>query len=282
MKVHTLRPSPPLQDFVRHYTFRDTAVLYTTIRRPLLARADPFLAIHLRDPYEVFEHAPGRVRLLPPSYIVGPQTRRVADLLLHGHLRVFVVSFRPTGLHRLLGLPLTELTDRALDAADLFGPACTTLRPRLLECPDVAAMVRLVEETLLLPLASAAARLHPIEHAATAILDTHGQASLERLAAESGVGERQFARSFAEQIGVNPKRYARIARVTYAVGLKEAEPGLTWASISQRAGYFDQMHLNRDFKDLAGASPTRFFDAVAQSATVFPASGRAGGTSVSY
>jgi AraC-like DNA-binding protein len=281
MKVHTLRPSPLLHDFVCNYTFRDAGILHAAIRRPLLARADPLLVFHLRDPYEVFEHGPGRIRLLPPAYIVGPQTRRVADLLLHGHLRVFVVSFRPTGLHRLLRLPVTELTDRAVDASDVFGPAVERLHLQILESPNVGAMVCAVEETLS-PMVRAAAPIHPIEHAATALLATHGQASLQRLAIDSGVGERQFERNFAEQVGVNPKRYARIARVAYAMGLKEAQPALTWASISQRAGYFDQMHLNRDFKDLAGASPSRFFDAVARSTRVFPVSARPLPTSVSY
>jgi AraC-like DNA-binding protein len=42
----------------------------------------------------------------------------------------------------------------------------------------------------------------------------------------------------------------------FAMSLKTARPSRTWADVSQRAGYFDQMHLVKDFKSLTGAPPS--------------------------
>jgi transcriptional regulator GlxA family with amidase domain len=37
------------------------------------------------------------------------------------------------------------------------------------------------------------------------------------------------------------------------------------AEIAFACGYFDQAHLNRDFRDLAGTTPTAFVDAALES-----------------
>jgi hypothetical protein len=53
------------------------------------------------------------------------------------------------------------------------------------------------------------------------------------------------------------KHYAKVARFTFALSLKMARPSPTWADVSQRAGYFDQMHPVKDFKSLTEAPPSR-------------------------
>jgi hypothetical protein len=53
--------------------------------------------------------------------VVGPQTWRVADLVLKGKFIVFVIVFQPTGFHRLFRLPMPELTDRAYEASEVIG-----------------------------------------------------------------------------------------------------------------------------------------------------------------
>ena len=46
-------------------------------------------------------------------------------------------------------------------------------------------------------------------------------------------------------------------KVDGVVSLKAARPSRTWAEVSQRAGYFDQMHLVKDFKSLTETPPSR-------------------------
>ena len=44
--------------------------------------------------------------------------------------------------------------------------------------------------------------------------------------------------------------------------LKTARPSRTWADVSQRAGYFDQMHLVKDFKSLTEAPPSQLISQI--------------------
>jgi len=54
-------------------------------------------------------------------------------------------------------------------------------------------------------------------------------------------------------VGVPPKLLARFHR---ARRLLERDDGRRWAEIAADCGYADQAHLNRDFRQFAGASPT--------------------------
>ncbi len=55
---------------------------------------------------------------------------------------------------------------------------------------------------------------------------------------------------------MNPKAYARIVRFSKAYRLHETFPQLSWTEIAHTAGYFDQMHLIKDFKEFAGVNPS--------------------------
>ena len=39
--------------------------------------------------------------------------------------------------------------------------------------------------------------------------------------------------------------------------MKEQTPGISWIKIAYECGYFDQMHLIRDFQEFAGVNPSR-------------------------
>ncbi|RYF85105.1 MAG: AraC family transcriptional regulator, partial [Chitinophagaceae bacterium] len=59
-----------------------------------------------------------------------------------------------------------------------------------------------------------------------------------------------------DRIGMNPKMFARILRFSKAYRLHEAVPHLSWIKIAHECGYYDQMHMIRDFKVFAGVSPS--------------------------
>jgi AraC-like DNA-binding protein len=78
-----------------------------------------------------------------------------------------------------------------------------------------------------------------------------------------------MVRRFKEQVGVGPKMFARLLRFQHAVHMighrdgaswiDERERGsgqaMSWGEIALASGYFDQAHMNRDFRQFAGASP---------------------------
>ena len=56
-------------------------------------------------------------------------------------------------------------------------------------------------------------------------------------------------------MGYSPKLFSRLIRFSKAYRLKENQPQLTWTNVAHASGYFDQMHMIKDFKEFAGVLP---------------------------
>lgn len=187
------------------------------------------------------------------SVVVGPQVTRVNLIVGKSHKAV-AVGFHPGGLYRLLGIPMTEIYDEGFDARDLIGPEIREVNERLKEAKDFDAIKQVVENYLLGKLSALKMAL-PIDEALKVLLRFDGNIPIENIASLSCLGLRQFERKCRERLGVPPKLYARLARFSKAYRLRESRPGLSWTNITYECGYFDQMHLIRDFRQFAGVSP---------------------------
>ncbi len=80
-------------------------------------------------------------------------------------------------------------------------------------------------------------------------------AHVAELAAEIGWSRTRLASRFSEQVGISPKRFARVVRFEAARRLL-AQGSSSLAEVAARAGYYDQAHLCRDVSALAGCSPS--------------------------
>jgi hypothetical protein len=56
---------------------------------------------------------------------------------------------------------------------------------------------------------------------------------------------------------MSPKAFARIARFEAAMDAKLANPARTWLDVAHSFGYYDQMHMVHDFKQLGRNTPTQ-------------------------
>jgi AraC-like DNA-binding protein len=94
------------------------------------------------------------------------------------------------------------------------------------------------------------------------MLFTGGQLSTAGLADQVGWSSRHLGNRFTAEIGLTPKVAARVVRFDRArrrLG-ERAGSGLasSLADLAADCGYFDQAHLAREFRDLAGCSPTQW------------------------
>lgn len=265
MRIRKKIPSGPFREYVRHFELRELEWKGSVGVRPLPARPAQLLIFHLADQLgcQLLDHRSGKTLVTPPAGVMGPQTFRAVDALWRGQFRDFAVSFQPTGFYRLFGLPIIELADRTCEASEVMGAGVRLLHEQLYRCPTLNDMARAAEGFLLERLA-AARPYHAVQTAATVILTHHGHVELEDLVHETGLSQRQFERKFAEQIGMGPKHYCRVARLNYVLRLKETRPDRTWTELCYEGGYFDQTHLVKDFKLLAGAAPTEFCRLIAE------------------
>lgn len=261
----------PLCEHVDGYLYRDCQ-FDSAVSRPVPANTNTMLVLQLGDASEAFEYVTGSVRKLPEAMLVGPQSRRPADLRITGRHWVFIVCFQPAALDRLFGLPESAFLGTAVDAADYMGAGVRELVKHLRDVHASGgepADLQVCVERFLNARLAASHEEGPIHRAALALHRSHGLADLDGLAAASGLSLRHFSRAFQQQFGMTPKRYARVVRFGYALRLKLERPLLSWADVSQEAGYYDQNHMAKEFKFLVGEGPSAFLKSVTTLPTRF-------------
>jgi len=170
------------------------------------------------------------------------------------------LKLSPLGAYTLTGLPLSELTGACVPLEDVFGDAGRELVARIRESDDWDARFDVIEAFLL-------ARLHrtpiapqpdpAVVWAWERLRASHGDARVEALAAELGCSRRYLRDGFVRQVGLSPKTVGRLMRFQHVRERIQAAPA-RWCEVAHDAGFADQSHLNREFRDLAGTTPSDF------------------------
>jgi len=211
------------------------------------------LFFYINDRIRVQKYGDADFTVQPRSVVVGPQVTRVLLDINKSHKAVRV-GFHPGGLHRLLGIAMSEMIDESYDADDVFGSEMHSLNNQLQEAATFDAIKDVIEK-FLLQKQKVLKRILPFDRAMMELLRLNGNVPIERMASLACLSLRQFERVSKERIGLPPKLFARLVRFSKAYRLRENFPQLSWTAIAHDCGYFDQMHFIRDFKQFGGVTP---------------------------
>ena len=88
------------------------------------------------------------------------------------------------------------------------------------------------------------------------MLRSKGAVRIDEIAFHAALSVRQFERRFAGEAGMPPKLFAQTARFQNALDAKRLSPSRSWLSVAHELGYFDQMHMIRDFQRSVAAHQT--------------------------
>ncbi len=190
----------------------------------------------------------------PRSLIIGPQYSRV-NVVVEEALQAIRVDFLPGGLYRLLGIPMHELFDLGVDATAILGGMVNDLNERLRNISKLEEGKNMVEN-FLLERAKRCREILPIDFALLNLMQSQGIMPMDKMAEMACLSLKQFERKCKERIGMNPKTYSRILKFSKAYRMHEVNPAMSWTKIAHASGYYDQMHMIRDFKLFAGTNPT--------------------------
>lgn len=171
---------------------------------------------------------------------------------------IVAVRFQPGGAGAFMGAPMEELADEIQDLAIVGVPRDASLLARVGEFDDTRGRLAALERELLDRIDPTVGVDPVVAYVAARLTESGGTCSLDALAAECGLGARQLLRRFRAGVGIGPKLFSRIARFQRAVSMLAAPESVSLADLAARCGYYDQAHLNRDFRQLAGIAPGRF------------------------
>jgi len=174
-----------------------------------------------------------------------------------GEMRGVQVDLTPLALRMLLGVPMHELARQVVALEDLLGPDARRLEERLMEAGTWQQRFALVESALAARLLVAEQPPADVDWAWRRLAGTAGRLRVADLAAELGCSRKHLAARFREHVGLPPKLVARMFRFRRASDLLTGS-ATDLAGLAAACGYYDQAHLDRDFRDFAGTTPTAY------------------------
>lgn len=166
--------------------------------------------------------------------------------------------FLPDGASALFGLRMDAMTDRRASLAEICGRTGRQFEERSIHWRTMEERIAAGTEFLL----ARKPRSAPdplVRDLVQRIEECRGQVALAALKRSFTISARQLERRFTLAVGLTPKLFARIMRLSWFAEHVEHYADRTLADIAREVGYFDQAHLNHDFKALTGVSPKQYF-----------------------
>lgn len=145
-------------------------------------------------------------------------------------------------------------SELALDLQDLGGHNTTFLQEHLISgvsWPERFALLHSALESTLFQQEHVDAE---IADAWQRITESGGKLRIASLAQRYNWSRHRLWHRFTDQIGVSPKRVAKIARFDRAI--IAIHSGKQLSRVAFECGYADQAHMSREIKELSGRSPT--------------------------
>lgn len=166
------------------------------------------------------------------------------------------VDFTPLGAYRFFRQPMHALANRVIALDDLLETEGRSLPERLFNLPGWEARFAAIDQLIRQRLALDDNLCPATAWAWREIERLRGQLSAGQLAEEIGWSHKHLVARFRDQVGLPPKRLARIVRFREVVRhLDEAVERPAWGDLAHDFGYFDQAHFNREFRALSGLTP---------------------------
>ncbi|WP_345578205.1 helix-turn-helix domain-containing protein [Nonomuraea rosea] len=202
-----------------------------------------------------------------------------AELRQEGGTRGVWLTLSPLGAGALLGIPASAVAGHVADLADV-APAMAHLPEQLAACQSWAQRRALVEGALI------AGRVRHEESSGGQLRATlaalSGTARVQEAARLLGCSRRRLSGRISAELGVTPKEYQRLLRFEATRGrlVAGARAGtVSLAAVAAASGFADQAHLTREWRAMAGCTPTEWLRAeglawgVPKSSRLLPPSG---------
>lgn len=258
---NTYLPSPLLSPYILYYWMLDTSI-------GVEERTIPFghvqLIFHRESPIYLTTHQ----KFQPKAFISGMSNSYV-DLQTVEKVKMVVVAFRPEGARAFLRIPLHLFHNSNISVDELEDKDLNNLCRDVCTEPDNLTCIHMIENFFI-------NRLKSFDHynmnrilPSIRFINSGNNLSISALPETACLSHKQFNRVFTEYIGSTPKEFYRIIRFQRALFILQNNPSTNLTQLAYEAGYFDQSHLIKDFKQFSGYTPGEFLSICSPSSDYF-------------
>ncbi len=214
----------------------------------------PELIFHYGDLYKIDIN--GFWELQERNLVAG-QIKNHFYLENMGCRKIFGIKFQPWALTALFHIHMFYLTNKVIAAPKELLKTLQPIREISVSLLSFNKKVEKIEHWFKEFISQKRFINHSGQKAIEKIIDSHGKVDLKSICNEVGISERSLERYFKKYVGLSPKYYSRIIRFSTIFKLVQEEV-IDWTDIYLRAGFYDQSHFIKNFKEFTGEEPSRY------------------------
>ncbi len=254
-----VEPTGRLRRFVESVWYARGFVPYESER--VAPTGSTVAAVVLGDPIrQCADNGRGAVFIASTGFLVGPHDEPIVNAPT-GETHAVGIVTSAVGCRPLFGLAPADLAGRVVDFESWWRPAGAlrdSLRNQVDRGVDPDAMLTDTERFLIERLGPEAGDpgLDRVEQA-VAMVEADPSRPIGTVAEAVGLSHGHLDEEFARLVGLSPRALSRLLRVRRLLDeLNDTAGDVVWSDLALRHGWYDQAHMNRDFKRHTGVSPT--------------------------
>jgi len=191
--------------------------------------------------------------------VIGQITRPLTMKAI-GKGKSFGIWFFPHTFSLFSGISMNELNDKVISLDTVFGKGFIDFVENCLFEDDIKNLVdgtnTYLSKKLSIP--SNPIKEKIADYAIRYIVAEKAETNLDKLAKDCNISNRYLQKIFVERIGFSPKFFIRTVRFQYTLHqLSKCHTG-SLTALTYQAGYYDQAHFIREFKEFTGFAPSQF------------------------
>ncbi|MEM7575795.1 MAG: helix-turn-helix domain-containing protein [Bacteroidota bacterium] len=257
MNYQTYSPHPDLAALVSCYWSLQVPKDEHPQRQRIIPDGTIEMAFILGD--DIKRYTVGDAFILQPRAMVLGQTIDPFYIEPTGYVDTFAVRFFPFGFANFIEGSLDKLANKETAIQELFGQqAGGELARSIAVAKGVEERIKAVETFLLAKLKEASTIDKLVKTTVDTLLLSKGKASIKSIVEEGDAQRRQLERKFKRQVGISPKRLAKLIRLQAALELLLDQEPEQLTQVAYDCDYYDQAHFIKDFKEFTGLSPKAF------------------------
>jgi AraC-like DNA-binding protein len=195
----------------------------------------------------------------PWAKVIGQITKPL-KIKVEGKGKSFGIWFYPHTFSAFSDVPIVEFNDKVVHLENIFSTEFIHFVEECLHSNELKKLIEKVDCYLINTLRKSKNELKDkvANYAINTVLKYNGEIDLNNIAFDCNISSRYLQKIFLEKVGFSPRYFTRILRFKQVLNILNtpSKPPLT--AIGYQAGYFDQAHFIREFKEFTGFTPSKY------------------------
>lgn len=192
------------------------------------------------------------------SFVMG-FCKKFTEFPLENTFNYFGIRFLPTIFPQLFKVNAIHLSNRFENLQAIVPALSSFISDRLHAGQSAVQVTGLLDQYLLHILRQTDFDDDPrLYEALNIILKNYGVVDIEKNI-DTGISQRQLRRLFEFYIGDTPKTFSKVVRFQNILRAKPSTQSLRQNKLFFDAGYYDQAHFIKEFKNFYGVTPSKAF-----------------------